>query len=272
MNIQTLKQQAAEFAAEFVESGMIVGLGTGSTAIFATRRIAQRLHSGHLSDILAIPTSLATEAAAIELGIPLTTLANHPHINLTVDGADEVDPDFNLIKGGGGALLREKIVAQATARQVIVVDDSKLVDQLGTTWAVPVEVIPFGWQFTSGPTCNPSAQRQSMRMNGDAPYHTDQGNIILDCNFGPIPDPAALAHRYKIPRRHRRARPLHRPDPRRRSRIRHRYPPPPQSVRARPSPLQSNCRGNTISVARSPFNGFRNASTSGLSLTNNSAI
>ena len=196
MNFHTLKQQAAEYAAKFVESGMIVGLGTGSTAIFATRRIAQRLHNGDLSDIRAIPTSLATEAAAIELGIPLTTLADHPNIDLTIDGADEVDPNFNLIKGGGGALLREKIVAQATARQVIVVDDSKLVDQLGTTWAVPVEVIPFGWG-------SQSAYLQSLgatpvvRMTGDAPYQTDQGNIILDCDFGTIADPADLAHRIK---------------------------------------------------------------------------
>ena len=196
MNIQTLKQQAAEFAAEFVESGMIIGLGTGSTAIFATRRIAQRLQVGDLSNILAIPTSLATEAAAIELGIPLTTLADHPRIDITIDGADEVDPDFHLIKGGGGALLREKIVAQATTRQIIVVDDSKLVDQLGTTWAVPVEVIPFGWQ-------SQAAYLQSLgaapvvRMDDDAPYQTDQGNIILDCDFGPIADPGALAHKIK---------------------------------------------------------------------------
>ncbi len=196
MNIQTLKQQAAEFAAEFVESGMIVGLGTGSTAIFATRRIAQRLQSGHLSDIRAIPTSLATEAAAIELGIPLTTLANHPRIDITIDGADEVDPNFNLIKGGGGALLREKIVAQASARQVIVVDDSKLVDQLGTTWAVPVEVIPFGWGSQAAYLQSLGAT-PTLRMHGDAPYQTDQGNIILDCDFGPIADPARLAQQIK---------------------------------------------------------------------------
>ena len=196
MNIQALKKQAAEYAANFVESGMIVGLGTGSTAIFATRRIAQRLHNGDLSDIRAIPTSLATEAAAIELGIPLTTLADHPRIDLTIDGADEVDPNFNLIKGGGGALLREKIVAQATARQVIVVDDSKLVDQLGTTWAVPVEVIPFGWGSQAAYLQSLGAT-PILRLHGDAPYQTDQGNIILDCDFGPIPDPAALAHRIK---------------------------------------------------------------------------
>ena len=109
MNMQTLKQQAGAYAAQFVESGMVIGLGTGSTAIFATRRIAQRIHSGDLRDTIAIPTSLATETDAQRLGIPLSTLEHHPRINLTIDGADEVDPDFNVIKGGGGAaLLREK--------------------------------------------------------------------------------------------------------------------------------------------------------------------
>ena len=191
MNIQTLKQQAGEYAADFVQSGMIVGLGSGSTAIFATRRIAQRIHSGELSDIVAIPTSLATEAAAIQLGIPLTTLAEHPRIDITIDGADEVDPAFNLIKGGGGAHLREKIVAQATTRLIIVVDDSKLVDQLGTAWAVPVEVIPFGWQSQAAYLESLGAT-PTLRMHGDLPYQTDQGNIILDSKFGKIADPSAL--------------------------------------------------------------------------------
>lgn len=191
MNIQSLKQQAGEYAAAFVESGMIVGLGSGSTAIFATRRIAERIRRGELTDIRAIPTSLATEAAAIELGIPLTTLADHPRIDITIDGADEVDPAFNLIKGGGGAHLREKIVAQATERLVIVVDDSKLVDQLGASWALPVEVIPFGWQSQAAYLQSLGAI-PTLRMDGDAPFKTDQGNIILDADFGPIADPAAL--------------------------------------------------------------------------------
>jgi len=192
MNIQTLKKQAGEYAAGFVESGTIVGLGSGSTAIFATRRIAHSLHSGALTDIRAIPTSLATEAAAIELGIPLTTLAECPRIDITIDGADEVDPDFNLIKGGGGAHLREKIVAQATERLVIVVDDSKLVDQLGTTWAIPVEVIPFGWESQAA-YLESLAATPTLRLDGDVPFQTDQGNLILDADFGPIADPAALA-------------------------------------------------------------------------------
>ena len=194
MSSQALKQQAAETAAEWVQSGMIVGLGSGSTAIFATRRLAERIGTGELQDILAVPTSLATEAAAIELGIPLTSLAKHPRVDITIDGADEVDPDLNVIKGGGGALLREKIVAQVTERLVIVVDDSKLSQQLGTRFYVPVEVIPFSWESQAAFLEAQGAQA-ILRQDGDQPYQTDQGNIILDCHFGPIADPAALAQR-----------------------------------------------------------------------------
>ena len=194
MSSQALKQQAAEHAAEWVESGMIVGLGSGSTAIFATRRIAERIGTGELQDILAVPTSLATEAAAIELGIPLTSLAKHPRVHITIDGADEVDPDLNVIKGGGGALLREKIVAQITERLVIVVDDSKLSQQLGTRFYVPVEIIPFSWESQAA-FLEAQGAKAILRRDGDQPYRTDQGNIILDCHFGPIADPAALAQR-----------------------------------------------------------------------------
>ncbi len=191
MDINALKQQAGEYAADLVESGMVIGLGTGSTAIFATRRIAQRLRSGDLRDIAAVPTSLATEAAAIELGIPLTTLAERPRVDITIDGADEVDPDFNLIKGGGGAHLREKIVAQATERLVIVVDESKLSQQLGANWPVPVEVIPFNWE-SQAEYLRRLGGAPALRMAGGEPFHSDQGNIILDCDFGPIAEPAAL--------------------------------------------------------------------------------
>lgn len=191
MNVQTLKQQAGETAAQLVESGMVIGLGTGSTAIFATRRIAQRLQAGDLRDISAIPTSLATEAAARELGIPLSALERHPRIDLTIDGADEVDPAFNVIKGGGGALLREKIVAQASERLVIVVDASKMSQHLGTNWAVPVEVFPFGWHSQAA-FLRELGAGVVLRASGADPFQTDQGNIILDCDFGVIRDPAAL--------------------------------------------------------------------------------
>lgn len=191
MDINALKQQAGEYAADLVESGMVIGLGTGSTAIFATRRIAQRLGSGDLRAITAVPTSLATEAAAIELAIPLTTLAERPRVDITIDGADEVNPDFNLIKGGGGAHLREKIVAQATERLVIVVDESKLSQQLGANWPVPVEVIPFNWE-SQAEYLRKLGGAPALRMAGEKPFLTDQGNIILDCDFGPIAEPAAL--------------------------------------------------------------------------------
>ena len=140
------KQQAGEQAASLVQSGMVVGLGTGSTAIHAIRRIAARLRGGDLDDVRAIATSLATEAAARALGIPMLTDDIPREIDLTIDGADEVDPALNLIKGGGGALLREKIVAQASRREVIVVDESKLSPMLGTHWPLPVEVFEFGWR------------------------------------------------------------------------------------------------------------------------------
>ncbi len=187
-----LKQQAGVFAAELVQSGMSIGLGTGSTAIHATRHIAQRLTSGELHTIRAIPTSRATEAAAIELRIPLASFADCQRIDMTIDGADEIDPALNLIKGGGGALLREKIVAQSTDRFVIVVDESKLSPRLGSLFAVPVEVVEFGWQaqvrFLQSLGAN-----VIMRRNGGEIYRTDQGNLILDCDFGPIEDAQELA-------------------------------------------------------------------------------
>ena len=192
MASEELKKQAGEFAVNFIQSGMIVGLGEGSTAIWAIRKIAQELQNGTLQNILGIPCSKNVERIARALGIPLTTLDAHPVIDLTIDGADEVDPQFNLIKGGGGALLREKIVAQATRREVIVVDENKLSKLLGTVWAVPIEVLPFGW---------PSQRRfleslggaVSVRQRDNADYLTDQGNLILDTRFGPIADPTKLA-------------------------------------------------------------------------------
>jgi ribose 5-phosphate isomerase A len=135
-------------------------------------------------------------AEAERLGIALTTLAEHPVIDLTIDGADEVDLHLNLIKGGGGALLREKIVAQATRREIIIVDDSKMVQQLGTNWAIPVEVIPFGWQSQAAYLASLGAVVTQRQRDG-AVYQTDQGNYILDCNFGPISDPYTLGAQIK---------------------------------------------------------------------------
>jgi ribose 5-phosphate isomerase A len=190
-----LKRQAAECAVEFVESGMVVGLGAGSTASLAMRRLAQLLSTGQLRDVLGVPCSLQVEAEARQLGIPLTTLEEHSVVDLTIDGADEVDPNLDLIKGGGGALLHEKIVAQASHREIIVVDESKLSPALGTRRPVPVEVIPFGWGSQIAYLESLGA-RPTMRRNDDGtPYETDQGNLILDCDFGPISQPAQLAAR-----------------------------------------------------------------------------
>jgi ribose 5-phosphate isomerase A len=188
-----LKQQAAEYAVAFVEPGMVVGLGVGSTAIFAVRRLAERLRAGELHDIAGVPCGLQVGQEAARLGIPLTTLEERPDVDLTIDGADEVDPQLNLIKGGGGALLREKIVAQASRREIIVVDEGKLAPALGTRWPLPVEVIPFGWR-SQAQYVESLGARVVLRLAGDGgPFHTDQGNVILDCHFGPIAAPAPLA-------------------------------------------------------------------------------
>jgi len=188
-----LKKRAAERAVEFIESGMIVGLGHGSTAIFAVQRIAQLLKGGKLTNVLGMPCSSQVEEEARNLGIPLTTFDEHPIIDLTVDGADEVDGNLDLIKGGGGALLREKIVAQASRREIIVVDESKLSPALGTRRAVPVEVIPFGWQTQVLYLESLGATVKLRKDDNEKSFMTDQGNLILDSNFGPISNPESLA-------------------------------------------------------------------------------
>ncbi len=197
MTTINFKQQAAEYAVRSVESGMIVGLGHGSTAIWAVRKIGQLIQTGVLQNVLAVPCSSVVETEAHEYGIPLTTLEEHPQIDLTIDGADEVDPQLELIKGGGGALMREKIVAQASAREIIVVDNSKLVPMLGTHWAVPVEVIPFGYGSQAAYLNSLGATVIVRKTEDGSPFKTDQGNLILDCNFGQIKNPAELGAQIK---------------------------------------------------------------------------
>jgi ribose 5-phosphate isomerase A len=186
------KQQAADSAVAYVQSGMVVGLGAGSTAILATRRIGQLLRQGRLRDIVGVPCSSAIEIEARALGIPIT-LEPPGAVDLTIDGADEVDPELNLIKGGGGALLHEKIVAQASLREVIIVDESKLSPALGTHWALPVEVIPFGWHAQRRFLESLGARVTVRQQRDGTPFRTDQGNLMLDCAFGPIPQPQELA-------------------------------------------------------------------------------
>src|SRR5215468_10732235 len=191
-----LKRAAAEAAVELVEDGMVVGLGTGSTAAFAVEALARRHRQG--LRFVGIPTSERTAAQARAAGIPLTSFAEHRQIDLTIDGADEVERGtLNLIKGLGGALLREKIVAAASRRLAIVVDGAKLVDRLGTHAPVPVEVVAFGLDATQAALEVLGASvRLRLSPAGD-PFVTDGGNRILDCGFGPIADPARLEERIK---------------------------------------------------------------------------
>ncbi|XP_059308786.1 probable ribose-5-phosphate isomerase 2 [Lycium ferocissimum] len=184
-----LKKIAAYKAVEFVESGMVLGLGTGSTAKHAVDRIAELLNLGKLNNIIGIPTSSITHEQAVKLGIPLSDLNKHPIVDLAIDGADEVDSQMNLIKGRGGSLLREKMVEAASKKFIVIVDESKLVNHLGGTGlAMPVEIVPFCWEFT--------LKRLEMlfieagcvgklRVNVESgePYVTDNGNYIIDLYF-----------------------------------------------------------------------------------------
>jgi ribose 5-phosphate isomerase A len=191
--VSRYKRQAAEHAVRSVRSDMTVGLGTGSTAIFAVRDIARRLASGQIDNIIAFATSNAVREEARMLGIPMMPEEMPHSIDVTIDGADEVDSEMNLIKGGGGALLREKIVAQASRRVIVIVDDSKLSPQLGTRFPVPVEVLPFGWR-SQARYIESLGATVVLRLKADgSTFATDSGNMILDCAFGPIPDLAALA-------------------------------------------------------------------------------
>lgn len=182
------KRIAAERAVDDVRDGMIVGLGTGSTAYYAIQRLGRLVQQG--LSIQAIATSLQSEQLATQLGIPLVSFSEMTELDLTIDGADEVDPAFNLIKGGGGALLREKIVAAASKQLTIVVDEHKVVRQLGK-FALPVEIVKFGYEATIRKLfqlgCEPI-----LRARDGEPYVTDNGNYIVDCSFNQIAAPVEL--------------------------------------------------------------------------------
>lgn len=184
------KKAAGEKAAEYISDGMRIGLGTGSTVYWTIVRLGERVKEG--LRIEAVPTSVQTEKLAQEAGIPLLPIASlQAPLDLTVDGADEVSPKEELIKGGGGALLREKMIASFSARFIVVVDHSKCVPVLGR-FPLPVEVVPFGWEITSKQLgqmgCEPV-----LRMRDGAPFVTDNGNFVIDCRFGSIPNPGELS-------------------------------------------------------------------------------
>ncbi len=186
-----LKRAAALRAIEEVEDGMVLGLGTGSTAAFVVEALAARVANG--LRVVGIPTSERTAAQARRLGIPIATFAEYQRLDMTIDGADEVElGTLHLIKGLGGALLREKIVAAASRLLVIVVDQEKLVERLGEHTPVPVEATQFGWQATAAALARLGCAPERRYGAGEQPYVTDGGNFILDCRFGPIGDPAGL--------------------------------------------------------------------------------
>ena len=189
MDKERLKRMAAEKAVEEVQSGAIVGLGTGSTVLHVLHALGEKVRDG--LNIIGIATSKQTETISAQQGIPLSTLAEHAKIDLTIDGADEIDANLNLIKGGGGALVREKIIAHASKRLVIVADEGKLVPVLGTTFALPVEVLQFGWEATQT-AINSICGRSTLRRSGKKPFLSDNGNYILDCHFEEIRQPARI--------------------------------------------------------------------------------
>lgn len=190
--MEQLKQKAGEEAAKRIVNGQRIGLGTGSTVRYFLEVLGQRLADGDLSEIVGVPTSARTETLAHTLNIALATLEEAPTLDLCVDGADEVDPQLNLIKGLGGALLREKIVASASRHFIVIVDNAKLVKKLGQNCPVPVEILPFGWKVTAE-QIRAIGGNPVLRMENNSPYKTDQGNHILDCHFGTIEDPRQLA-------------------------------------------------------------------------------
>ncbi|PAX51409.1 ribose-5-phosphate isomerase RpiA [Brunnivagina elsteri] len=191
--VKVMKEEVGKAAAALVKSNSVVGLGTGSTTAYAIQYIGERLKSGELKDIVGVPTSFQAEVLAKQYGIPLTTLDAIAHIDIAIDGADEVDPQKNLIKGGGAAHTREKVVDYLANQFIVVIDAGKLVDKLGSSFAVPVEVIPMAMT----PVMNAIKKlggkpelRMGVRKAG--PVITDQGNMVIDVRFDDIPDPVNL--------------------------------------------------------------------------------
>lgn len=186
MDINELKNKAAIEAVKRVESGMVLGLGTGSTATLAMQEISRLIKKGTIRDIVGISSSNKTTQIAKELGLQLITFEDSSEIDLNIDGADEVDPQLNLIKGGGGALVREKIVAQTSRKNIIIVDEQKLSDKLGTKWVLPVEILEFSHMAVAWYIERLGAQVTLRTNENGEMFRSDNGNPILDCNFGQI--------------------------------------------------------------------------------------
>jgi ribose 5-phosphate isomerase A len=191
--VKVMKQQVGKAAADRVQSGSIVGLGTGSTTAYAIQYLGDRIKSGELTDIKGIPTSFQASVLAKQYGIPLTTLDEVDRIHIAIDGADEVDPQKNLIKGGGAAHTREKVVDSLAELFIVVVDQSKIVTALGSTFPVPVEVLPMAIAPVTR-ALEKLGGKPELRMGvkKDGPVITDQGNMVLDVTFASIPNPAEL--------------------------------------------------------------------------------
>lgn len=196
--IEGAKREAAGKAVALVESGSVIGLGSGSTASYATMILGKRLMDGELEDVFGVPTSLQAAAEAVEAGVPLTTLDEHPVLNLGIDGADQIDHDLNAIKGGGGALLREKVVASASRRFIVIADGRKLTGRLGEGCSLPVEVLPFALGSVQRKLIDLGAEVSLRCGSGKlGPVLTDNGNLILDADFGIIPEPRRLERELK---------------------------------------------------------------------------
>ena len=189
---ELLKRRAAEKAVEFIKSGMVLGLGTGSTFKHVLDILAEKLESKEIENIIGIPTSEKTKVLAEKLNIQCGKLSDYPIIDLTIDGADEVDNKLNLIKGGGGALLREKIIAQASKKYIIIVDESKLSNYLGDKWSVPIEVIKIALEVETKYLQSLGAEVILRKNEKGETFITDEGNYILDTNFGAIKNPKKL--------------------------------------------------------------------------------
>ena len=197
MSNDALKKAVAERAVnDYVKDGMVVGLGTGSTAYHAINRIGELVNKEGYK-LTCVATSVRSEEQAKSLGITVVDVNDVESIDVTIDGADEVDPDMQLIKGLGGALIREKIVAAASQSEVIIVDETKTVDMLGTKCALPVEVLKFGYQKTKY-ALEAQGCKATLRMNGDEPFVTDNGNYIYDCKFESIKNPFFLESRINV--------------------------------------------------------------------------